>query len=599
LGPIFRLLPMAFGLVLSGHSLALGLGELRTQAVLGEPLRLQLELLGDDKTLPDERCFRLVRPANADDLPWLRQGSFRVRPGKPAWLEITAAQYVHEPVMQLAIQVVCGHEVTRSYLVLASPPVRSSIVVEAPVVKSAPAAAAKPAPSPAKPERTESTVSMATKPPPPRSKKSRPLPAAKGLPDRLSLSMPDDDGLPLHFSGQLSPVLGGAPDVAEAQREILRLEFRMLMALHEQATSQLAVAEKLREMESTLAVLQQRSDRATQTLAGTPVAPAAVTPVTAVPSPTKAGPRVELESAPMLGEWGLYGGLAGALLGVLGWLFWRRRHAGWMTEVHFDDEPDVAVNVPSTPVSAARAKSDQDLSQDLSTGALDLHFEAAEHNVSLEVDFPLDGGELSSDLLSPVGTLSESPAVAIEFQAPDNVLPDRPEANPVMELADIMLSFGRVKGAAQALQEYIDNNPQEALQPWIRLMDVYRMAGMREEFEAVARNLNQHFNVAIQAWDDAPPTTPDLSLPLAPELESGTFGRIALPQSLEEMPRIMNVVVEMWPHDDVVGYLYELLRDNRGGQRAGFTLPVVEEILFLVELKETANRLGSEEEEKV
>ncbi len=27
-----------------------------------------------------------------------------------------------------------------------------------------------------------------------------------------------------------------------------------------------------------------------------------------------------------------------------------------------------------------------------------------------------------------------------------------------MELSDIMLSFGRVKGAAQALQEYIDNN---------------------------------------------------------------------------------------------------------------------------------------------
>ena len=32
------------------------------------------------------------------------------------------------------------------------------------------------------------------------------------------------------------------------------------------------------------------------------------------------------------------------------------------------------------------------------------------------------------------------------------------EANPVMELAEIMLSFGRVKGAAQALQEYIDSN---------------------------------------------------------------------------------------------------------------------------------------------
>ena len=75
------------------------------------------------------------------------------------------------------------------------------------------------------------------------------------------------------------------------------------------------------------------------------------------------------------------------------------------------------------------------------------------------------------------------------------------EANPVMELAEIMLSFGRVKGAAQALQEYIDTNPQEALKPWIRLMDVYRMAGMRHEFEKVARELNKNFNVEVQKWE--------------------------------------------------------------------------------------------------
>ena len=38
------------------------------------------------------------------------------------------------------------------------------------------------------------------------------------------------------------------------------------------------------------------------------------------------------------------------------------------------------------------------------------------------------------------------------------------EVNPVMELAEIMLSFGRVKGCP-ALQEYIDQSPKEALQP--------------------------------------------------------------------------------------------------------------------------------------
>ena len=168
------------------------------------------------------------------------------------------------------------------------------------------------------------------------------------------------------------------------------------------------------------------------------------------------------------------------------------------------------------------------------------------------------------------------------------------EANPVMELADIMLSFGRVKGAAQALQEYIDNNPQEALQPWIRLMDVYRMAGMRSEFEAVARNLNVHFNVEVQRWDDEPLVTNEVSS----EMSLGALRPLELPSvdsvrpdSLEDMPRLMNTVIELWSTGDVVGYLYQLLRDNRGGQRAGFALQIVEDILFLIELKETSNRM--------
>ena len=53
----------------------------------------------------------------------------------------------------------------------------------------------------------------------------------------------------------------------------------------------------------------------------------------------------------------------------------------------------------------------------------------------------------------------------------------------------------------------------------------------------------------------------------------------------------MAMVCELWSTGDVVGYLYQLLRDNRGGKRVGFALPVVEEILFLVELKEISNRV--------
>jgi hypothetical protein len=165
------------------------------------------------------------------------------------------------------------------------------------------------------------------------------------------------------------------------------------------------------------------------------------------------------------------------------------------------------------------------------------------------------------------------------------------EANPVMELADIMLSFGRVKGAAQALQEYIDHNPQEALQPWIRLMDVYRMAGLREEFDNVARNLNQHFNVEIQQWDPSEPTLNRHTIDMVLEDDAGqpVPPLPAQPKaaSLEDLPRIMQQIVDLWRDGDVVAYLQQLLRDNREGKRAGFPLQVVSDMLFLVELKET------------
>jgi hypothetical protein len=57
------------------------------------------------------------------------------------------------------------------------------------------------------------------------------------------------------------------------------------------------------------------------------------------------------------------------------------------------------------------------------------------------------------------------------------------------------------------------------------------------------------------------------------------------------MPRIISTICELWPNGDVVAYLHQLLRDNRGGKRAGFSLPVVEEILFLIDLKECSTRI--------
>ncbi|WP_157651174.1 FimV family protein [Dechloromonas denitrificans] len=584
-------------LALSGNAEALGLGELRGQPNLGEPLRLEVDVLGDGKASLDPACFRLIQPQEASDLPWLKKASFSIRKGTPPVLLIRSEAPLREPILQLTVQVACGHEVTREYLLLSSPPSsvagrslpeggssrqRADELVSAPSPR---AAKARPAPV----ELLEAPTRLL-----PRRSEKRLAPS--GLPDRLLLSSGEDSAEPsLRLATDLLSLRAGARELAEARREILRLEFRMLLAMHEQATTQLETAEKLRNMEATLGELQQRATEFSQRVEQDAL-PVAATPVTAnaaplavienpeqkLPAPTPVAPVSAAPAA--VSEWSLYGVALGGLLGLAGWLGWRnyQERRQRTAEIEFPLRP------PELQVDPRRDDEHEEL------GGVDLAVEPAAMGMPMQVDFELDvAHDEPAHTPPPVQSATGDSVLSISA----TTLDEHFEANPVMELADIMLSFGRVKGAAQALQEYIDNNPQEALQPWIRLMDVYRMAGMRAEFETVARNLNQNFNVEVQHWESVSPVGSSRSIDLVLDEmvpAVGASSAEAKPESIEDMPRLMHAITELWGTGDVVGYLYQLLRDNRGGKRVGFALAVVEEILFLVELKETSNRMEKE-----
>lgn len=165
------------------------------------------------------------------------------------------------------------------------------------------------------------------------------------------------------------------------------------------------------------------------------------------------------------------------------------------------------------------------------------------------------------------------------------VVNEESEFNPVMELAEIMLSFGRVKGAAQALQEYIDKSPNEALQPWMKLLEVYRQGDMRAEFENLTEKLKLHFNVAPADWDTmseqiSPPATPV-------DVETAPIGQLFehLP-NIARMTRIHDEITRTWDSPEGFDYLNTLLRDNRKGERQGFPLTVVSELLYLMDILE-------------
>jgi Tfp pilus assembly protein FimV len=118
---VFRVsLPLIL-LSLSGGVSAVGLGELRGQPALGERLQLSIVLLGADKQVLDATCFRLIQPSGAGDLPWLKKAAMSIRKSTPPVLEIRSEIPLREPIMQLAVQMTCGVEVSREYVLLASP----------------------------------------------------------------------------------------------------------------------------------------------------------------------------------------------------------------------------------------------------------------------------------------------------------------------------------------------------------------------------------------------------------------------------------------------------------------------------------------------
>lgn len=141
------------------------------------------------------------------------------------------------------------------------------------------------------------------------------------------------------------------------------------------------------------------------------------------------------------------------------------------------------------------------------------------------------------------------------------------EHNSAIELAEIMMSFGRVQGAAQTLADFIRANPKQAVKPWMKLLEVYRVANMQMEFEALTAQLNKTFNVQPVRWDDF-----DITRSAQDSLESHDHIRLQL--------------CTLWGTPACQAYLHHLLRDNRQGTRQGFPLAIIDEILLLLGILE-------------
>lgn len=637
-------------LIAAGESAALGLGEMTVHSSLGERFRAEVQLLerpGDEPARSE--CFRLIPPEN-HDLPTLGKATLAIeRRGAEKRLLIVSHQSVSDPVLQLALRVGCGTEITRNYSLFIDPSVVAGQRAATDKPQRTPAAAAHrppdgarwstgegeslrsmaatlfpgqpgaqqrfmqavraanpdldfgaqgrnvllpgtqlavPAMRPAAPAFAGSGTPAARQKADPAASapRSSPQPAAKINPpraassakrsgDRLLLSDTLDeahaasDELRLRLATDLSGAT--ARFSGESQRALLRVEYQLLTSLNEQAHRQLGLVEQIRLLEASLAALQPlAADVGREAATGVPQISL---PVAAVAQPSPPPPITKIDPHPAQTtpsplsalDWLLL--LAGAIgvVAVLVWFMQRR------------SRPAAPESVASVGYPAAAPSPPDDFASPQAADGDDFASPAPAKNRD-RLSPPDDRDASITESMAPLSRFSQEPAALIE----DSTQPENPEFNPVMELAEVMLSFGRIKGATQALQEYIDQNPTESLHPWMKLLEIYRQNNMRDDFEQYSEKLPLRFNVARIDWDS--PLLLQQSPIVEPGDESAALEELfkRLP-NLAALPHIVERIARTWGSEECAEYLRTLLRDNRNGERIGFSLAVVQELLFL------------------
>jgi len=563
-----------------------GLGKMTVLSRLGSHFEAEVQLLD---TAPNKRpvaeCFRLGYAGEAD-VPMLTRGRLTVEQGGGGFrLRIVSGEVINEPLLQVSLRAGCGAEVVRNYLVLIDPPTNRAPLksVELPAARGV--SVEESASSLVPPPGSRHGIPDSRPVPPPGSTvvTVRPGPATPSLPasrparqpvksptsagnvtDRLFLSSGADSeedrpgfDRPLRLSTRLSTHL--LSKTSESQRSILRIEYKLLSALHTQAEQQLAVAEQVRRLERTLNELHHRIEGQNRPTIASEGAAMAVTSATRPAEPGRKPPsEVAADTATRASEepdWWLETGLLLGLIAGLTWFLRRRSGKGAIRQ---------EIAVPAAPA----IDSSDDAGWELQT---------FRHPDRLAV--VTEREPAVETLLVPDAPV----AVSAQLQ----ISRDEDEVTAVLELAEIMISFGRLKGAEQALEQFVEHKPVAAVTPWLKLLQIYRQNEQREAFEALAVELARNFNVAPAAWEEAA----GLANPVISNSESQTASieqLLARLPAIGKLAHIRSEVSRTWDSPQCLAYLHKLLRDNRNGERKGFSLGTVRELLLLIDLQESS-----------
>lgn len=142
----------------------------------------------------------------------------------------------------------------------------------------------------------------------------------------------------------------------------------------------------------------------------------------------------------------------------------------------------------------------------------------------------------------------------------------------VMQEAEFWKLLNETQRAIDILENYCISETSESPVPWLYLFDLYGESGEVERYAALAERFQAKFNSKVPEGD-----------------AHDGHGE----KSLEGFPYLMEQISALWGGEEVVNFLQSLLLNNRDEPRQGFDLLVYREILMLINLAREREKLAA------
>lgn len=567
--------------VWGGTAHAVGLGNIRVESALGQPLRVAISMIGADSADLAPNCLR-ARIESSDGVFISTPAIAVLHTASGNAVELRTRQSINEPAILVALDIACSTQVHRDFQILLDPVAAATLPALAPATSIPDETRASGAVKPARNDRTaraavpvqlgnkrrsvgtvsRSTAGAGTI----RSDNILAKAAVLGPPKSiLKLSgeaLTREDLLALGHL-KLSDTLG-EPSSASAGAGVLPNEdlsaARNRFAAILRGEDPLQAAQRIHRAEQAqIAELRQQTVGISQ---------------------QRAADLVAIETLRQRSlPFGWIVGLIGLLitsLAAAGWLAWRlalvrRQH-------HTPSWDNSLTSEESLQASGSHAVAGDDFSVPRRTPASGLYKTGKKSpaNLASVPDFLRGGGtdDRTERLIAPAmpvaDTAAEAAAAASAAERREALqfYPAKVENLKVEEISDVMqeaefwMSLNDPQRAIEILEPYSNVEQPDSPIPWLYLLDLYRGTGERTKYEILQPRAQRLFNARIPAWDED--------------------GDITDGRTLEDYPHVVERICEYWETSHILLYLESLIFDNREGVREGFDLAVYQEIMLLM-----------------